>query len=76
MNNPCGFTYRRNKDGGVVVFHHGRRAASLNKSHAAELSDEIAGADALEVQHILARLTGNYKRGNERLAKSHHRNRG
>jgi hypothetical protein len=75
MNAPSGFTFRRNKDGGVVVFHHGRQAVSLNKSDGAALIEEIAGADAIDVQHFLARVTGNYKRGNERLAKSHHRNR-
>jgi hypothetical protein len=74
MSGPSGFTYRRNKNGSVVVFHHGRIAASLNKSDSVELIDGISGADAVEVQHALARLTGNYKRGNERLAKSHNRN--
>jgi len=36
---------------------------------------EIDGADADEQQQIMARVTGNYRRGNERLAKNHPHNR-
>jgi hypothetical protein len=32
------------------------------------------GADAESQQHAMARLTGNYKRGNERKAGAHARN--
>jgi hypothetical protein len=36
---------------------------------------EIESADEADLQQLMARLTGNYKRGNERSAKNHPRNR-
>jgi len=37
------------------------------------LADVGSGADG-DDQELMARVTGNYKRGNERLAASHRRN--
>jgi hypothetical protein len=34
-------------------------------SRAARLSDQLAGADGEQAQQLLARATGNFKRGNE-----------
>lgn len=60
--------------GHVVVTHNGTTATTLRGWRATEfLSDVEGGAD---VQELLARLTGNYKRGNERTAANHPRNRG
>ena len=58
----------------VVITHHGKRATVLRGSAAARfLADLEEGADE---QELMARLTGNYRRGNERTAKDHPRNRG
>jgi hypothetical protein len=71
-----GFTYRTCRQGEVQLFHHGRLAATLRGERAQDFLAEIeAGGDTV-AQQIMARLTGNYKRGNERTAKNHPRNRG
>jgi hypothetical protein len=69
-----GFTYRVSKRGEVEVLQRGRVAVTLRGARAAEF---LAGAGAgfAELQQAMARLTGNYKRGNERLAGNHPRNR-
>jgi len=35
----------------------------------------MSGTDFIDQQQLMARLTGNYKRGNEKTAKTHPRNR-
>ncbi|WP_088284015.1 hypothetical protein [Ideonella sp. A 288] len=70
-----GFSWRSLKNGDVEVLHHGRRAATLRGHDAADFLAEVAAADADAQQQAMARLTGNYKRGNERLAGEHPRNR-
>ena len=69
-----GFTYRRLKSGDVEVLHHGRRASTLRGRDAIVFLAELESAEPTEAQQIMARLTGNYKRGNERLARQHPRN--
>lgn len=59
------------KDGTVVVFHYGRAAVRLRGARAAAFLDEVDS----DPQEVMARWTGNYKRGNERAAKRHPRNR-
>jgi hypothetical protein len=70
-----GFDYRRRKNGDVEVLHHGRVAATLRGRDAADFLAEAPDPRSDDAQHLMARLTGNYKRGNERLAGQHHRNR-
>jgi len=68
---PSGFTYAANADGSVVIDHRGRTAITLRGSRAAAFLAEIASADD---QLVMARWTGNFRRGNERTAKQHPRN--
>ncbi|MGH6960897.1 MAG: hypothetical protein ACREE7_10465 [Dongiaceae bacterium] len=70
-----GFSYRATKRGEVFVHHRGRLATTPRSAAAADFLLEVEGADADEQQQIMARITGNYRRGNERLAKNHPRNR-
>ncbi len=71
-----GFTYRVSKRGAVELLQHGRVAGTLRGARAAQfLADAQAGAGFADLQQAMARLTGNYKRGNERLASHHPRNR-
>lgn len=72
---PLGFTHRRRKNGDVEVLHHGRLAATLRGADALDFLAEVDGADTASAQQLMARLTGNYKRGNERQASQHPRNR-
>lgn len=74
-NGDPGFTFVVKKDGCVVVHHRGKLAATLRGQAAAEFVDEVDGADLDSQQQFMARLTGNYKHGNERDASNHPRNR-
>lgn len=69
-----GFTFRQRKGGVVEILHHGRLAATLRGADALELLNDLASSSPSDGQQLMARLTGNYKRGNERLASSHPRN--
>lgn len=71
-----GFTWRARKSGDVEVLHHGRLAATLRGAKAAEFLSDAETLGASGAQQLMARLTGNYRRGNERTAKNHPRNRG
>ncbi|MFD0632890.1 hypothetical protein [Catenulispora yoronensis] len=73
MGAATGFAYDERSDGSVTIFHHGRKAAVLRGDRAVEFLDEVEGGDA---QLVMARWTGDYRRGNERVARSHPRNRG
>ena len=70
-----GFTCRLNKSGEVWVSHHGRHITTLRGGAAIDFMTEIDRASFADRQQLMARLTGNYKRGNERLASQHPRNR-
>jgi hypothetical protein len=72
MTAPEGFGYLRNGDGSVTIRHGDRTAATLRGARAAEFLSEMAAGDG---QLIMARWTGNYRRGNERTARNHPRNR-
>lgn len=63
-----GFDWSRRKNGDVVITHHGRAATVLRGRAAERLLADLAGAEDAAVQQRLARVTGNYRRGNERAA--------
>lgn len=62
MPAPQGFSYEV-RGSEVVVSHHGRRATTLRGAAAARFLRAIERGDP---QQVMARVTGNYKRGNER----------
>ena len=66
-----GFEYVRRADGSVIITHHGRVAAKLRGGRAAEFLTEVED----DPQLAMARWTGNYRHGNERIAWQHPRNR-
>lgn len=72
MAGPESFTYVRRGDD-VVISHHGRVATTLRRGRAQEFLREVELGDE---QELMARLTGNYRRGNERVARQHPRNQG
>ena len=72
MAGPEGFRYDVRAQGDVVIFHHGRMATTLRGKRAEEFMTDLAAGDA---QEVMARVTGNYKHGNERAAATHPRNR-
>lgn len=72
MADPTGFAWSRRKNGDVVISHKGRIATVLRGTKAVDFVDDVQGGDD---QELMARVTGNYKRGNERQARRHPRNR-
>jgi hypothetical protein len=70
-----GFCWRQRKSGEVEVLHRGRPASTLRGVEAEAFLHEMQGADTHTQQQAMARLTGNFKRGNERQAAQHPRNR-
>lgn len=69
-----GFTYCVRKNGEVEIRHRERLAATLSGKAAADFLAKAEQGFAAE-QQAMARITGNYKRGNERQARAHPRNR-
>lgn len=60
------FTYQVSKDRKVFIFWGGKRVKILKDDDAARFLARIAGLDDRGVQLALAKVTGNFKRGNER----------
>lgn len=63
MADAEGFRYTERKNGEIVIFHHGKHATTLRGEAAGKF---LARLDTLDSQQLMARVTGNYKRGNER----------
>jgi hypothetical protein len=59
------FSYRVTKDGRVLVSRGGRLVVTVAGARAERLVDQLGDNDLLD-QELLARVTGNYRRGNER----------
>lgn len=70
MGRPSGFEFAVRGDD-VVIRHHGATATVLRGAKATEFLAQVEQGDA---QLLMARLTGNYRRGNERTARRHPRN--
>jgi hypothetical protein len=65
MPAPSGFSYEV-EGAAVAIYHHGRRATVLRGRAAERFLAEVERRDP---QQLMARATGNYKRGNERAGK-------
>ena len=64
------FTYRITKDKKVFISYEGKQVTTLSGKKAEDFIEKIEDADSKEAQLILAKVTGNFKRGNEKLFKS------
>jgi hypothetical protein len=60
------YSYITTKDGAVRVAFRGRHVVTLAGRAAQRLASRLDGADAERAQLLLAKATGNFKRGNER----------
>ena len=69
MSGDLGLRYAVRKGGEVAIIREGRSVGTLRGRQAERFLAEAEGADPDAVQQRLARLTGNYKRGNERAGK-------
>lgn len=63
------FTYRASKDGKIFIAWHGRTVMTLKGKDAERFLARVGGLDEREAQLVMAKLTGNFKHGNERLGK-------
>lgn len=66
------FTYRIAKSGDVYISREGRLVVMVRGNAASKLAAALGNGDESD-QQLLARATGNYKRGNERQAGSKRR---
>ena len=69
-----GFVWRRLRGDDIRVLRHGRLVSTIRGKEAHAFAAEMRDADEAAQQQIMARLTGNYKHGNERVAAEHPRN--
>ncbi len=60
------FTYRITKENRVFIYWYGKQITILKGKKAQKFIGKIANADHEEAQLLMARGTGNFKRGNER----------
>lgn len=59
-----GFTWRARKSGDVEVLHATAARPPLRGAKAAAFSRDMEGGDVSGAQQLMARVTGNYRRGN------------
>ena len=63
-----GFEWQYSQDY-LQILRHGRSVTTLRGQAAERLAVKLVHAEFAHQQQLLARATGNYKRGNERLHK-------
>lgn len=63
------FEYSVAKSGKVLITHHGKQVKILQGKAAAKFVSVVESASTLDAQRHMAKITGQYKFGNERLAK-------
>lgn len=64
------FAYRATKDGQVFISHENRVVTTLRGGRAQRFLRQAEEADDEAQQQLMARATGNFKRGNERTMNS------
>ena len=68
-----GFSFRTTKTGDVAIRRGSRVVTLLRGAAARKFLSAVAGLPAAGQQQVMARSTGNYQRGNERVAALHRR---
>lgn len=64
------FTYKIMKDNKVFIYWKGKQVSILTGKASDKFLKSIDGKEHLETQLVMAKLTGNFKRGNEKDGKS------
>jgi hypothetical protein len=65
------FDYRVTKDGRVMLYWQDKHIKTLAGKEAQRFIEKIDGLDDHDAQLVMAKATGNFKRGNERTASEH-----
>jgi hypothetical protein len=60
------FAFKDTKDGKVFIYWRGKLARTLVGKEAKKFLEEIDDLEAEQAQLLMARRTGNFKRGNEK----------
>lgn len=60
------FSYRTTKDGKIFIYWYDKQVKILKGKQASKLISKISRADEKGIQLLLAKITGNFKRGNEK----------
>lgn len=60
------FSYRITKGNRTLIYFENRMIKTLNEKETKKLSSKIDELEEFEIQLLLAKLTRNFKRGNER----------
>lgn len=60
------FAYRESKDGKVFISWNGKQVTILKDQAARKFLAAVAGLEGKAAQLVMAKITGNFKRGNER----------
>jgi hypothetical protein len=60
------FDWQVTKAGTVLVFRGGSQVVAVGGKAGLKLATQLEGVDEAAAQQLLARATGNYRRGNER----------
>lgn len=72
MANPAGhladFRYQTSKDGKVFIYWTNRLVKTLSGNEARQFMEKSSQADDQAIQMLMAKATGNFKRGNERTS--------
>ena len=60
------FSCQKSKDGKVFIYWYTRQVMVLKNRKAQKFIERTDGLDDRETQLVMAKMTGNFKRGNER----------
>ena len=63
------FSFRKFKNGTISISFKDREVTILKGKNAEKFDSRIENADEMERQFIMAKITGNFKHGNERDGK-------
>ena len=73
MEDDLQFDYQVTKDNKVLIYWYNKLVTTLAGKNAQKFLRQINGLDEDGSQLVMARFTGNFKRGNEREAKNKNR---
>ena len=68
MPSPNEFSFRQTKSEKVFIYSKGKQVMILNDPESKKILKKINRTDDNQNQLIMAKITGNFKRGNERLS--------
>jgi len=63
------FAYRITKDNKVFISYEGKQVTTLSGKRATDFIAKISNLEGKDAQLVMAKITGNFKRGNEKLFK-------